>query len=279
VFKQVHKLLLSLALLWALAPPSTQAQIINYPSGFAGSSGQIWLEANASLSGSTIQLVSLNVHSANNAWYKTPVNIQAFTTTFTWTIACPSSGSGLACGDGFGFMMICACSPGNPVYSPPGKPGFTYSGWSGGQFSWSTCLAPWQVGNGCPAINAILVKFDLYDIRSSTEGNLTGYYTGGEWPQPPNPEYDMAPSGIRMQSGHLMSSTLTYDGATLSQMVIDTVTHAVFTKHYTANIPAAIGGDTAFVGFGGGTGAAQFQGNIHTWTYTVKSPARIGSGG
>jgi hypothetical protein len=35
LFKQVHKLLIFLALLWAVAPPSTQAQGINCPSGFA----------------------------------------------------------------------------------------------------------------------------------------------------------------------------------------------------------------------------------------------------
>src|SRR5262249_54860132 len=34
VFKQVIRILLFLALLWALAPSSTQAQVINCPSGF-----------------------------------------------------------------------------------------------------------------------------------------------------------------------------------------------------------------------------------------------------
>ena len=52
--------------------------------------------------------------------------------------------------------------------------------------------------------------------------------------------------------------------------VSDTVTHSTYTHSYPADIPAAIGANTAFVGFGGGTGAAQFQGNINTWTYTVE---------
>jgi len=265
---------LSLAVITSGLIPSlgaANAQTINYPNGFAGSLGQIWLENSAKLSGSTIQLVSLNVHSANNAWYKTPVNIQAFTTTFTWTVTCP--GGGLQCGDGFGFEIICACKAGNPVYDPPGKPGYTFSGFSGGQFSWSMCRSPFT-GSACPFYNSILVKFDLYDNTvAGAEGNITGYYTNGEYPQAPiNPQYDMAPSGINMQSGDLMSATLRYDGTTLYETVTDTVTHSTYTHSYPADIPAAIGANTAFVGFGGGTGAAQFQGNINTWTYTVESP-------
>src|SRR5260370_22431575 len=102
--RPIVRLVLSLAVIPSGVLPNLRvanAQIINYANGFTGSSGQIWLENNSTMSGSTIQLVSLTVHSADNAWYKTPVNIQAFTTTFTWTVTCPSSG--LQLGDGFVF--------------------------------------------------------------------------------------------------------------------------------------------------------------------------------
>ena len=123
--------------LGVLTPLAADAQtVIDYPSGFAGvtsGSAPIWLENASTLSGSSIQLTALNGHSANNIWYKTPVNVQAFTTTFSWTATCPASGP---CGDGMGFMIIS-----DPNSTPAG---FTYSGYSGGQFSWSQC----QFSNG-----------------------------------------------------------------------------------------------------------------------------------
>jgi hypothetical protein len=89
-----------------LLMPTAQAQtVINYPSGFA-SSGQIWLENQATLSGSSIHLVPGTVHNASNAWFKTVENEQAFTTTFPFHIVCTADPS--VCGGGFGFMMICA---------------------------------------------------------------------------------------------------------------------------------------------------------------------------
>ncbi len=240
---------------------------INYPSGFASSSGQIWLENQATLAGSLIHLVPSTVHNASNAWYEVPENVQAFTTTFTFHVVCPSAGSGTACGDGFGFMIMS-----NPNDTAAG---FTYSGYSGGQFSWSRCqTVPSLVcpAPGQPDINSILVKFDLYNVSTSDDtANLTGFYTDGEWPQPPNPEYDMAPSGINIQSGHLMSATLAYNGTQLTETVTDTVTHATYTNSYTANIPSIVSGNSAFIGFGGGTGAALDDVYINSWTYTNSS--------
>src|SRR5260370_26025 len=91
--------------------------------------------------------------------------LRAMRSDFLFTpVTCPSSG--LQCGDGFGFEMICACKTGNPVYNPPGRPGYTFSGFSGGQFSWSMCVSPFT-GSACPFYNSILVKFDLYNNTGS----------------------------------------------------------------------------------------------------------------
>ena len=93
------------------------------------------------LSGSLIHLVTSVVHNADNAWYETPENIQAFTTTFTFHIDCSNDTSD--CGGGLGFMIICACEGGNATYNPStGHPGYTYAGFSGAQFSWSQCVSP-----------------------------------------------------------------------------------------------------------------------------------------
>ena len=66
-------------------------QVISYPSGFEGDPSQLWLGNGAVYSGSSIELTNSKFNLANNVWYKTPVNVQAFTTTFTWTASCPAA--------------------------------------------------------------------------------------------------------------------------------------------------------------------------------------------
>jgi hypothetical protein len=241
----------------------TSTTVINFPNGFASSKGQIWLENDATLSGSMIHLVPSTVHNASNAWFEKPESVQTFSTTFTFHVVCPAAPS--RCGDGFAFMII--SNPNNT------DAGFTYSGYSGGQFSWSQCqTVPTLVcpRPGQPNIHSIMVKFDLYNaITSADTAELTGFYTDGEFPQPPNPEHDMAPAGINMQSGHKFSCTFTYDGTTLKQSLTDTVTGAIYTNSYQANIPSIVLGNSAFIGFGGGTGSAVEDVYLDSWTYAT----------
>jgi Chitobiase/beta-hexosaminidase C-terminal domain/Legume lectin domain len=240
-------------------PPSSSSPVINYPSGFADHPSQLWLGNGSFYSGSSIELTN-SANQAHNAWYKTPVNVQAFTTTFTWNASCPAKPA--QCGDGMGFMII--------SNSNPSSAGFNYQGDSGSQFSWSRCTS----STDCPSMHSTLVKFDLYNSSTGTGGaNLTGFYSGGVNPQPPQPEYDMSASGINMQSGHLMKATLTYNGTVLMETVTDTVTGAAYRNSYSANIPSLVGGNTALVGFGGSSGAASVTQNIQSWTYAVESPA------
>jgi hypothetical protein len=273
-----------------LSSYAAEAQtVINYPNGFNsaavstayGASGTIWLN-NATQGGSQIQLSTVGTdHGAANAWFRTPANIQAFTTTFTFQIEC-SGGSSANCANGMGFMIICACIGGNPVYNPPGQPGFTYSGFSGNQFSWSQCSGVYSSQTGfpttCVTINSILVKFDTFNITTGAFGSsLTGFCSGGIYCEPPqNVSYDMAPSGINLTSGDVFSATLTYDGSTLSETLTDTSTGAQYTKAYTGvNLSSLISGSTAFVGFGAGTGDTATQNSyLNSWTYTVGSPAQ-----
>jgi hypothetical protein len=241
----------------APAPPPVTGTVINYPAGFPGSSSALWVGNGAFYSGSSIELTNSSFAIANNAWYTTPVNVQAFETTFTWIASCPAKPA--ACGDGMGFMIISTSNPSSARYN--------YTGAPGSQLSWSRCAA------ACPSLNSILVKFDMWNNATGTDGaNLTGFYSGGVNPQPPQPEYDMSPSGIQMQSGHLMMATLTYTGTVLMETVTDTVTGATYRTSYSANIPALVGGNTAYVGFGGSTGGAIVTQKIQSWTYSVESP-------
>jgi hypothetical protein len=244
--------------LYTISLPTSEpatGTVINYPTGFPADPSHLWLGNGAAYSGSSIELTNSSNNLANNAWYKTPVNVQSFTTTFTWTASCPAQPN--ACGDGMGFMII--------SNSNPSSAGYNYSGSPGSQLSWARCTA------SCPFLNSILVKFDLYNNLTGAGGaNLTGFYSGGVNPQPPQPEYDMAPSGINMETGHLMEATLTYNGTVLMETVTDTKTGATYRNSYSANIPALVGGDTALVGFGGSSGGATVTQKIGSWTYTVE---------
>jgi hypothetical protein len=256
---------------WALAQT-----VINCPSGFTGSTGGACSTGSAGQaiycapSSPTIVLMNGGVHDAGNALYQTPVNIQAFTTTFTFQDSCAVNPTN--CGNGFGFMIIGANSS-NPYYPP----GFNYGGYSGNQFSWSTGCHPQNGGNsGCEAIDEALVKFDLYGTTAPGQ-DLTNYYQastsiGGVYPEGAS-DLNMAPSGINLQSNHVFSVTLTYDGSNLFESITDTSTSANYTHTYTGiNLPSIMGANTAFVGFSAGSGAATMSVNINGWTYTVNTP-------
>jgi hypothetical protein len=87
----------------------------------------------------------------------------------------------------------------------------------------------------------------------------------------------MSGSGINLQSSDPLNVSLSYDGSTLTEQVVDTVTNATFTHAYTAlNIPAIVGGNVAFVGFGGGTGGLTSVQDISAWKYdSVETGATI----
>jgi hypothetical protein len=79
----------------------------------------------------------------------------------------------------------------------------------------------------------------------------------------------MTGSGVNLQSGDTMSAHLVYDGTTLTLTITDQVTTASFTTSTVINIPATVGGNTAYVGFTGGTGGYTATQNVLNWKYAV----------
>ena len=275
----------------------TGTPIINYPNGFGGATCQdcapppanepIWISTGVAAAGSALGILTDGIHTGNNIWYATPVNVQAFTTTFTFQADC--SADPTFCGQGFGFMII-ANNASNPYYTvcpgePPGSTcGYNYTGFAGPYLSWAqNCNA--VDNDNCLAIDEAIVKFDLYALTGSGH-NLTNYCQAsttidGTYPQNFSSstantncsglDLNMAPSGINMQSGDIFKVTLTYDGSNLFESVTDTSTGANFTHTYTGiNLPSIVGANTAFVGFGGSTGAYTMNAYLNSWTYTVK---------
>jgi len=60
---------------------------------------------------------------------------------------------------------------------------------------------------------------------------------------------------------------MSYDGSNLVMTITDTTTNGTFTQSWPINIAATVGGNTAFVGFTGGTGGNTAIQDILNWTY------------
>jgi hypothetical protein len=209
--------------------------VINSASGFADSAGQLALNGSAQLSGSGILLTGPVQYEAGTAWYATPVNVQAFATDFTFQLSDATA-------DGFTFAI--QNNNATIVGASAGNLGYGY------------------------IPNSLAVKFDLFNNKG--EGaDSTGLYTDGT--PPIIPANDMSSSGINLHSGDTMLVQLTYDGTTLAMTITDTVTAASYSTSWIVNIPAAVNGNTAYVGFTGGTGGEAANQEILTWTYTPGS--------
>ena len=117
---------------------------------------------------------------------------------------------------------------------------------------------------------SVAVKFDLND-NAGEGSNSTGLYINGASPTKTN-SVNLTGSGIDLHSGHVFNVSLTYNGTTLSVTIADATTRAQATQSYNVNIPTTVGGNTAFVGFTGGTSARTATQNVLNWTY-AETPA------
>ena len=210
---------------------------LSYPNGFASATG-FTLDGGATVTGGALQVTDGGNFEARAIWYSTPLNIQQFTTDFTFQITPAAANSS----DGMTFAIQ--------------NQGLTAHGGIGGALGYQG-VSP-----------SVAVKFDTFN--NSGEGvNSTGFYTNGA--APTVPAIDLTPSGVNLHSGDVMHAHLTYDGTTLTLTLTDTVTNATFTASQAINIPGTVGANTAFVGFTGGTGGTVSTQNVLSWTYTPTS--------
>ncbi len=180
-----------------------------------------------------LQLTNGGLDEAGSVFWNQPINIQSFTTTFEFQLS-------LAQANGFTFTVQNKA----PTALGGGYSGLGYSG----------------------IAKSVAIKFDFYN--SAGEGNdSTGVYTDGALPTVP--AVDLTPSGIELNSGDSIIATITYDGTTLTLNLLDLVTNKTFTMSKAINIPQVVGGNTAYVGFTGGTGGLSSSQKLLTWTYTT----------
>ncbi len=216
------------------------APATSFSTDFSSASG-LTLNGSAALSGS-LQLTDGALDQAGSAFYAIPVNIQSFTTDFTFLLTNPRA-------DGFTFTIQ--------------NVGPTALGANGGNLGYAGIL------------NSEAIKFDLYS--NSGEGtNSTGIYANGV--SPIVPAIDLTGSGINLHSGDKMDAHITYAGSTLVLTLTDLTTHATWSHLFIVDIPATVGSSTAYIGFTGATGGLGATQQILTWSYQSQIQPYYGAG-
>ena len=302
VFKQVHKLLLFLALLWALAPPSTQAQVTNCPNGFSstGTCGVALIGqgansfkivggqngSNPGLVGSQVDLVPAGAdHVGLSLNYQTLVNVQAFTASFTFVP------------NGQNVSLIF-----NNTTNGGGFDGATFAAGAG-------CEADFFQGYSQPnpPNNVFALEFDSYDPDGSFTYSSAQIYISpvGEYVQcpclpisecgtndTPTAINKISTSPVPLNSpvdtpntttGDTYSATVTYDGSNLTLKLYDVTAggscpgSSCFTNTWTdVDIPSSVGSNTAWVGLGGATnslpGGSIAPLYVNSFVYNVGTP-------
>jgi Legume lectin domain/Chitobiase/beta-hexosaminidase C-terminal domain/Bacterial lectin len=209
---------------------------INFSQGFAGADGPMQFNGNTDLDDTRLQLTDGGMNEASSAFYSTPVNIQQFSTQFTFQLSNPSA-------DGITFTIQNNAA--------------TALGGHGGSLGYG----------GIP--QSVAIKFDLYS--NAGEGpDSTGLYTNGAVPT--MPAINLSSTGINLHSGDEINANLTYNGTTLTMTLTDAITLATWSQSFTVNIPAIVGGNTAYVGFTGGTGGLSSSQKILSWFYLPGPP-------
>ncbi len=211
---------------------------IDFSQGFGQAQGELQLNGSASLAGTALELTNGGLHEANSAFYPSPVNVQSFTTDFTFQLTNPAA-------DGFTFTI---------QNVGPGALGA-----DGGSLGYA--------GIG----QSVAIKFDLFQNAGDPSNSSTGLFVDGAHPIGPA-SIDLTSSGINLHSGDPIDAHITYDGTTLNLTLTDTVTWKSWSHPFAINIPATVGGDTAYVGFTGATGAFASTQQILTWSYQVGQP-------
>ena len=208
---------------------------INFGSGFSSPAGLQFNGSAVATNDTRLQLTDGGLNEAGSVFWNTPINIQAFTTTFQFQLS-------NAQGNGFTFTI---------------------------QNVGPTALGGNSAGLGYQDITkSVAVKFNFYNYNGEGSDS-TGVYTNGQ--APVLPTVDISPSGIQLGSGDSIQATISYTGLTLNLKLLDLVTNKTFTYSKSINIPSTIGSNTAYVGFTGGTGGLSSSQKLISWTYTTQA--------
>ncbi len=115
---------------------------------------------------------------------------------------------------------------------------------------------------------SIAVKFNFYNYNNEGSDS-TGLYTNGA--APVLPTVDVSPSGVQIGGGDNIAAHITYDGTILTLTLTDGLLNKTFTQSWPINITQYTGGNTAYVGFTGGSGGLSASQKLLAWTYVTQA--------
>jgi len=212
---------------------------ISFGNGFSTSASTMTFNGATKLDDTRLQLSDGGAYEASSAWVNTPVNIQSFNNTFSFQLSNAQA-------DGITFTIQ--------------NTGLTAVGPAGGGLGYGP-----DTPGGTPGIGkSVAIKFDLYD-NAGESADSVGLYTNGA--SPTTPFIDMTSTGPDLHSGDAMTANMVYDGTKLTLTLTDGVANKSFQTSWTVNIPQIVGGNTAYVGFTGGTGGLSASQKITTWSF------------
>ena len=218
------------------------APTIDFSNGFASVKGLTLNGSAVNSDDSRLQVTTGGLNQAGSAFANTPVNIQSFTSDFTFQL----SGT-LPLADGITFTLQTI----GPNALGPSGGGLGYG--------------PDHPGGTGGILNSVAVKLDVFSNQG--EGaDSTGVYVNGA--SPTVPSVDLHRSGVNLSSGDTISAHLAYDGAYLYLTLKDPVSGNFYVGRFAINIAKSLGSNTAYVGFTGGTGTKIASQKILTWTFT-----------
>jgi len=218
----------------------TPAYSFNFSQGFAQSQvlNQMQFNGSTDLDDFRLQLTNGGLHESGSAFYTTPVNIQSFTSDFTFQLS-------NAVGDGITFTI---------------------------QNVGPTALGTDAQGLGYAGINpSVAIYFNIHN-NVGLGNDATGLFMSGSTGKLPTPAIDLNNTGINLGGGDYINAHITYDGTTLNLTLTDALTLATWSHPFPINIPSHVGGKTAYVGFTGSTGGVTASQKLTSWSYLPGPP-------
>ena len=267
--------LLAIATLAAcqLSSAATQTAVFSYPNGFANASASFATVHSASFSGNVMLLTNglVGEHEAGAVWLKSAQNVTSFTTNFTFKVGTTGSTPII---NGITFCIQNSNTTTNPndQYGP-------HSGLNAGTDAnvsgYGAYAGQYPIGR------SVAIKFDV-----GSNSNWESVYPAGGSPSATGlfinggpyvglfPEIDLNPAKINLNSGHVMAATVVYDGTLLTMTLRDTVTNAQFRTSWRLDIPAIVGGNTAYVGFTAGEIPPTLN-EVLSWNFSTGYSQRV----
>lgn len=247
-----------------LSAQRVNAQVIDHSTGFGNHSDlTVNLEAGSTRNvfptergHAVLELTNGTFSNATSVFSSPVVDITNFTTSFAFEIQ-PGTDP-LA----DGMMFVIQSDPRGAAALGPGGGGLGYGHDSPGP-------------DPLAIINSVGIKFDIFanpGVLCETSNNTTGLFVDGDSPTCATPGTDdvyvvLDGTGIDLNGLLPLRCDLTYDGTTLTETLTNLWTGTTFTQPYTVDIVSHVGGNTAWVGFTGGTGGLTAIQYVQAWIW------------